>query len=383
MRNGQLSRRNFLRCLTVPLGHLLSAAKASEQRPLVGAIRWDAWYAPNSSVTEAVRESLAPAEYNWRLPFFARKQNDASIIFPEATQAEIDLEIAQARFSGIDFWAFVAYDKIDPMSLALHYYLASSKPGSSLRFCMFTELGRWGTADRISPLVDEHIELMRQSKYVKVLGNRPLYFLGFISKQIVNDRWGGPLRLRTAIKEFRRKSVHAGVGNPFIVLAGPLNELSTWSVLGGDAVGEYAISKEVTAGKYAELTRVAEMGWNTLLRARLPVVPTVMAGWDRRPRIAHPVPWEKTQKPGVGIDRYFDTPRPNQLASHLSRALHWIKSQPAKSQAPAALIYAWNENDEGGWLVPTKPCDTSRIQVLHENLNSGDKNQNPGCVVSR
>lgn len=32
------------------------------------------------------------------------------------------------------------------------------------------------------------------------------------------------------------------------------------------------------------------------------------------------------------------------------------------------LIYAWNENDEGGWLMPTLPCQTDRLDALRQVL---------------
>jgi hypothetical protein len=49
-----------------------------------------------------------------------------------------------------------------------------------------------------------------------------------------------------------------------------------------------------------------------------------------------------------------------ELANHLADALDWTSRNRA-SAAPvnAVLIYAWNENDEGGWLVPTLNPDGS------------------------
>jgi hypothetical protein len=106
-----------------------------------------------------------------------------------------------------------------------------------------------------------------------------------------------------------------------------------------------------------------------------------MTGWDRRPRVEHPVPWERQQRPGAGIEYYFGAPRPEELSAHLRRALAWIQCQPADRRAPATLIYAWNENDEGGWLVPTVPCDTRRLEALHATLARGQQGQQPNCTV--
>ena len=45
-----------------------------------------------------------------------------------------------------------------------------------------------------------------------------------------------------------------------------------------------------------------------------------------------------------------------------------LRRNPDAAAAQAALIYAWNETDEGGWLVPTRrpdgSPDTGRIAAL-------------------
>jgi hypothetical protein len=52
----------------------------------------------------------------------------------------------------------------------------------------------------------------------------------------------------------------------------------------------------------------------------------------------------------------------------LTQSLRWIAAQAPDQQAAVALIYAWNENDEGGWLMPTWPCQTDRLDALHQVL---------------
>ena len=78
------------------------AAPAAKPRPLVGAIRWDAWYAPGSMPTKAVENSLSPEKYRWRTPFFAKgdNRNSSAVSFPAVTQEEMDKEIGQAVFAG-------------------------------------------------------------------------------------------------------------------------------------------------------------------------------------------------------------------------------------------------------------------------------------------
>ena len=107
-----------------------------------------------------------------------------------------------------------------------------------------------------------------------------------------------------------------------------------------------------------------------------------MTGFDRRPRVTNPVPWEKTQQPGAGIEYYFGAPSPNDLSNHLFHALGFVERQPAEHRAPAILIYAWNENDEGGWLIPTAPCNAERVEALHAALEP-IANTNPGCRIAQ
>ena len=358
----------------------LARAAAPANRPLVGAIRWDAWYAPGSGVTSAVERSLSPQRYHWRMPFFAKQDDAGQVHMPALTQALMDLEIVQAAYAGLDYWAFVAYPSESPMSAPLQGYLAS-KLRDHIGFCMFTQLDAWGSAQRTAPLVDEHIKLMANPAYVRVGDRRPLYYLGFITERLATDLWGGVEGLRAGIDAFRKRAIAAGVGNPYIVLGVlPRDDTSFEAKLGGDAAGAYTIADGRATGDYAALVRTTEAGWRLLATSGLPVVPTVMAGWDRRPRIENPVPWEKSQRPGSGIEFYYTTADPPRLAAHLRDALGWIKQQPPQLQAPAVLIYAWNENDEGGWLVPTAPCEQGRLEALHQALQPAVKAAAPGCA---
>ena len=105
--NMKITRRTlFASALTTPFFSYSHARAAA--RPLVGAIRWDAWYGPGSIPTEAVTHSLSPPQYRWRLPFFAQ-QNASHVLLPAASQALMNLEIRQAEYAGLDYWAFVRH----------------------------------------------------------------------------------------------------------------------------------------------------------------------------------------------------------------------------------------------------------------------------------
>ena len=355
------------------------------ERPLVGAIRWDAWYAPGSEPTQAVERSLSPLQFQSRLPFFAQLDAERRVSFPVLTPKLMDLEIELAAYAGLDFWAFVGYPAGSPMTVALRQYLASSTL-RGIRFCMFTQLEYWGTSQAPAPLIDEHIALMKHDAYVRVSDGRPLYFLGFITAAKANERWGGLEGLRAQISRFRERAVAANAGDPYLVLGGYTRETAALAqvLAGGDAVGTYAIADPRGTGDYAALAQFAESGWQTMAAGvDKPVVPTVMTGWDRRPRVEHPVPWERQQRPGAGIEYFYGVPQPEELSAHLRRAFAWIQSQPADRRASVVLIYAWNENDEGGWLVPTIPCDTRRLEALHVALSRSQEGPPPSCPIAQ
>lgn len=381
----KLNRRQLLRGLAAGLALAVPRAREARaaERPLIGALRWDAWYAPGSSVTEAVTHSLTPERYQARLPFFATLDEAHHPHLPAITAGLMDLEIAQANYAGLDYWAFVAYPDADPMSRPRDLFLASERRGP-LNFCMFTGLDAWGTASQPAPLVETHLRLMTHPAYQRVGDNRPLYYLGFVTAQLAGERWGGIGGLRDGIARFRQRARDAGAGDPYVVVAAlPRDDVSIHRQIGADAAGAYSIADGRASGDYAALSRVVEAGWDRFTGAGIPVVPTVMAGWDRRPRVETPVPWEKGQRPGAGLGYFFAPPAPAELSHEVQQSLAFVARQPPSLRAPAVLVYAWNENDEGGWLVPTRPCDQSRLEALHRVLRSGIRATAPGCEIVR
>ena len=53
------------------LAPLVVLPDGPDERPTVGAIRWDGWYG-TGGVVKAVEASLGPPKYHFRLPWFAR-----------------------------------------------------------------------------------------------------------------------------------------------------------------------------------------------------------------------------------------------------------------------------------------------------------------------
>jgi len=62
-----------------------------------------------------------------------------------------------------------------------------------------------------------------------------------------------------------------------------------------------------------------------------------MSGWDRRPRVMNPVPWEHFT---TSIDQYYEPPKPDQLAQHIEHAAAWCRAYPDAAEAQAVIVYA-------------------------------------------
>ena len=345
--------------------HMLTAL-AGHESLRVGAIRWDAWYGEVGPV-EHVEHSLGQPKYHFRLPWFASLGADGKVGINGDSEAIMKAELNYAAEAGLDYWAFLDYGPGSPMTRALDRYLAvEDKCGVS--YCFIEEGGQIdarGAEDW--PRV---IEQFKNPHYVRVLDGRPLLFVFERPKK----------HGREIFDDLRRRTVAAGLKEPYLVLMG-WDASEHRAAFGFDAVSEYACAgKGYTSDpeSYERLTsrHVKEKLWDKWAREHTPCITFATAGWDTRPRQERPPPWctwvtaspdpmpLAEQKPLIDAA----TATPDQLAVHLRDAIAWTQEHRDLNPANCLIIYGWNENDEGGWLIPTlrpdgKP-DVSRIRAL-------------------
>jgi hypothetical protein len=341
------------------------ALSGAQAKPIVGAIRWDAWHGEQGGPGKAVQRSLGPKEWQSRLPFFAQVRGDDDVTIDGTPQDVMDKEIDYAANAGLDYWAFVTYPENDAMSLGIKRYLSSTKR-EKIKFCLVVESGRL----RDEKFRQRVLSLMSETGYLKVLDNRPVCYLGFLSEANLKNQWGSVEEFRKVLDQMRAELKQKGAGEPYTVIMdfSPVQGKKWADTLGAQALSSYALNSGKSAAPYAELTSYAEKFWNACRGTGAQVVPIITAGWDRRPRIARPVPWETWQKPGENADKYYETPTPAELAAHTARALSWMQEYKTSTPTELALIYAWNENDEGGWLVPTRGESTARLDAISKVL---------------
>jgi len=349
---------------------------------LVGAIRWDAWHTPwsrvktgssDGPVADMVR-SLGPGRYHWRLPFSAAVVSEDEVRIDGYTQEIIDREIAFAKAGGLDYFAFLLYEADSPMSQGLSLYLSSAHK-QDMPFCAIAGPNTFGNAAQFPQRMQRIIDLMGEPSYLKVAGGRPLLYVFRVNEDWL-AAWGGPDNARKLFDGLRAAVQAAGHGDPYIVAMNDTAEQgkAVLDVIGAQAITAYARtgSDDQLGTPYQKLAEAAYGFWEECAATGAEVVPLCMAGWDRRPRVEHPVSWETWQKPNAGIERYYQSPTPEELASHVRDALDWTAADEARCPAQAVIVYAWNEHDEGGWLCPTLNPDgspnTERLDALRTAL---------------
>ncbi|MDR3708468.1 MAG: discoidin domain-containing protein [Capsulimonadaceae bacterium] len=175
-----------------------SAAK--KPRPLVGAIRWDAWVGDtNPGVGLPVEKALGPHQFHDRIPFFGKETGPDSVEARELTQDVMDQEIRYAHDAGIDYWAFDWYNDESGLAIARRLYLSSSIK-SLVKYCFVMQ--DTYPSNLFPAMVEKYF---KDPDYLKVLDNRPVFYL-FSDKYTPED-----------FASLARLSRAAGLGDPYVI----------------------------------------------------------------------------------------------------------------------------------------------------------------------
>ncbi|MEO6454949.1 MAG: sialate O-acetylesterase [Ginsengibacter sp.] len=331
------------------------ATVKNTNRPIVGAIRWDAWIgdigqglADASAVGHQVERSLSPHKYHYRAPFYSTEISHDSIQCRGTTQEIMDQEIAYAKDAGLDYWAFCWYPSHSGLDTARQLYLAS-KNKNDIKWCVILGTNPFDYNTDAVWLV----ESFKENNYQKVLNGRPLIYV-FPSTATSPER----------LNRLRRLTKEAGIADPYITIMefSAKNAIAFADSLHADALSAY-ISWAGKNGEpyYPVIPKADSTGWENYKATGKKVIPWVTTGHNTRPRIDHPVTWTK-----VPADEWVSDGTPQQIAANLDNALQWVNNNKQTAEANAILMYSWNEFDEGGWLCPTLNNNTSRLDAVKE-----------------
>ncbi|MBQ6107594.1 MAG: glycoside hydrolase family 99-like domain-containing protein [Thermoguttaceae bacterium] len=374
----------------------LGFAVSAEDRPLLGAIRWDAWYGtiPDEGLRAATswpganpeskagpnpggeaQRNLKPERFEYRRPFFSTMDEKGNLVEINGNRQEVmDQEIDYAVRAGLDFWAFTVYPEDCPLSLCFQKFISSPKK-DQMKFCFFlvcaSAYGRFADDPEIREYV---LRYVTDPSYLKVQGNRPVFYVGFLNPEI-------DAKLKNGVwAEFCEKVQAKGLGKPYVVTDhghSPEFLKNYVAEMGFDAVGRYCHTDSTAENApYAQLVQQAEEWTKSCKDAGLNVSPICMTGFDRRPRFISPTSWELWHKPGEFLERFFQSGTPEEIADHIARNVDFLRKSPNADGVNLVLIYAWNECDEGGWIIPTQILGTARIDALSQKLKEQKINPN-------
>ncbi|MDD5522079.1 MAG: hypothetical protein PHI84_14770 [Kiritimatiellae bacterium] len=372
---------------------LCAGGEHSRSRPLVGAIRWDAWYGslpasvrlpdpalrpgfdtgrkiPSADPGKEAQRALSPETWRYRWPFFTVLNTDGSAkeINGNLTGV-VEQEIEYAVHAGLDYWAFDAYPEDCPLSYTLKTFL-SCRNRDKIKFCLFLVMSSaYGGFAEDNVFQAYALRMITQPNYLKVQGNRPVIYMGFLNDRLVellsDGRW----------KIFCSELEKRGLGKPYLVMChgSPTSAKRYYDILQGDAVSQYnVVDGKMKGGSFSELATYVETFWDKWAATGVPVIPICVTGWDRRTRVTNPVSWETFHLKKDAFDLYYKSGTPEEIAAHIGKGVSWFNKHPGVNGNELVLIYAWNEIDEGGWLVPVLPPPhgegTARIDALRKVL---------------
>ncbi|NLY01658.1 MAG: hypothetical protein GXY83_36695 [Rhodopirellula sp.] len=237
----------------------LHAADGRPPRPLVGAIRWDAWTA--GEVTSQVERTLGPKKYHPRLPWFAEVLDDGSVRIDGGRQEIMDREIGFAADAGLDYWAFLLYPERNSMSDSLSLYLSSASR-RRINFCLILH-NAFGVPEHQWPRErDRAVALLKEPGYQTVCEGRPLVYAF-----AVNFAGAFPA---ARFGEFVQAARQAGA-DPYCVYMGwqPGKDFERAAPLGFAAVSHYAAAS--ADAHFAQLVQRVEAGyWAEAAAAHVP-----------------------------------------------------------------------------------------------------------------
>ena len=317
-----------------------------------GAIRWDAWYTHDGvkdSVISQVERSLSPSEFHFRAPFFAEITDEGKIIIPEYSQEIFDKEMEYAMDAGIDYFAYVWYGQ-EGLCEARKFH-TQSKYRDEVKMCACLD----GNAIDREFAHNELPDLFAQSFYKKVLGGRPLIFFFGYCKHFEG--------MRRDMEFYTAECEKRNIPKPFFAMMDIFTAEET-TIIDIDAVSHYCEGGS-DGISFEGLHSSAVERWHRegamFREAGKDYIPTATSGWNNQPRHKNPVGWIK----GDLSRSYAQYAQEGDIFKQVSAVKEFLEE--FRSPVNSAIIYAWNEHDEGGWICPTLKVDENGNQLYGEN----------------
>ena len=340
-----------------------ATAHAQDARPraTVGLYYFDGWSGKsNFHITK-----LLQTEFADRKPVWGWYDDTVEIM-----QKQIDY----CADHDIAFWAFDWYypeaaNKNVPENNALGLYLKAANR-QRLKFCLLVANH---AGFRIGPkdwdaCCRTWIDLFRQPTHL-CLDGQPL--LIFFAPDELWRAFGGVDGVRKAFDSLRSRAKKAGLpGVAIAACTGPGPWLPDLARSGYTLLTGYNYNGGWLNGggskPFKKLIDDNERIFEQLAKdTPLPYVPVITAGWDRRP-------WEQGQMPPEKMSVWYPDRTPKLVEEFMRLGVRWMDKHPDKATPQRLLlIYAWNENGEGGYLTPTAKDSTEYLKAVQRAISGG------------
>lgn len=214
---------------------------------------------------------------------------------------------------------------------------------------------------------------MVQPEYQKVGESQPVLYIYYRVDEAKTYLDGDPNNLRMALSYLSAQVRAKGMGDPYVILFNPTVDTALLRATGVTATSNYIgefVRRE--RGAYRDLAAQVENYWEKMARSGFEVVPIAQIGWDTRPRIVNPVPWEHPPKGAKEAYSYYAIATPEEFGGHIAKAVDFMQRRPDVCPHKLLLIYSWNECDEGGCMLPTLDDPTGKfITAMSGALRNG------------
>jgi hypothetical protein len=334
---------------------LTAQAEQPKPKATVGAYYFDGW---NGKTEDHHLTKLLRTKYADRQPLWGWRDDTVEIM-----QKQIDY----CADYGIAFWAFDWYypegkEKTTPLNNALDLYLKAPNC-QRLKFCLLVANHK---GYRIGPkdwdaCCQRWIELFKQPTHLRV-GGEPLLII--FSPNELTQAFGGVDGVRQALDTLRGKVKEAGLpGVAVAACTGPGKHLNDLARSGYTLLTGYNYNLGYLNGGGSQPFRKLIDGCERLFeqfaeKTPLPYVPVITAGWDRRP-------WEEDKLPPEKMSVWYPDCTPKLVEDFVRLGVGWLDKHADKTTAERLLlIYAWNENGEGGYLTPTAKDGTTYLEAV-------------------
>ncbi len=349
-----------LACLFVAVP-LAAQGQDPKLRATVGAYYFDGW----SGKTEDIHlPKLLETKYADRKPLWGWRDDT-----PQIMRQQIDY----CADHGIAFWAFDWYypegkEKTTPLNNALELYLKAPNR-QRLKFCLLVANH---AGFRIGPkdwdaCCQRWIELFQQPTHLRLDG-QPL--LIFFSPEELDRAFGGVEGVHRALVTLRTKAKQGGLpGVAVAACTGPGKHLADLARSGYSLLTGYNYNLGWLSGGGSQPFRKLIDGNQRIFeqfaqQTPLPYVPVITAGWDRRP-------WEEERLPAAKMSVWYPDRTPKLVEEFVRLGVRWLDKHPDKATPQRLLlIYAWNENGEGGYLTPTAADGTEYLKAVQRAITA-------------